>query len=162
MICSSLWKESVRKMSKLLKNPLLLCLLLLAGLYCLSGVIDAGQELNTIPWLGWCFWGLLALAVICFLFIPLCEFFRLPSWHDPAEMDDQSKKNRFLKKYAKHLTKRFPEHSTPEEIREGMEQLRIQLAYQNPDMEKIEDVIFEIRKILTRTYRCIELTELNL
>lgn len=138
-------------MSKLLKNPLLLCLLLLAGLYFLSGVIDAGKELNSIPWLGWCFWGLLALVVIYFLLVPLCEFFYLPSWHDPAEMDDLSEKNRFLKRYAKHLIKRFPENNVPDEIKDGIEQLRIQLGYQNPDMDKIENAISEIRKILADT-----------
>ena len=136
-------------MSKLLKNPLFLCLLILAGLYLLSGVIDAGKILNTIPLLGWIFWGFLCSTVILFIVVPLLEFLRLPAWTDPLEISDKEKKEKLLTQYAKHLIKRFPPQKCPQEILEEMEQIRIQLGYVTPDMTVMKNNIIQIRRKLT-------------
>lgn len=136
-------------MSKLLKNPLFLCLLILVGLYLLSGVIDAGKILNTLPFLGWLFWGLLCLTVFLLIVVPVLEFLRLPVWRDPQSITDDTEKSKLLKRYAKHLLKRFPKEKCLQEICEEMEQVRIQQGYVNPDMTVIEHNIIQIRRTLT-------------
>lgn len=140
-------------MSKVLKNPLVWCLLLIVSLYFLSGIIDAGKVLNEIPYLGWFFWGLTILIIFYFFLLPACDFFRLPKWKDPTEFENLVEKNKCLKHYAEHLLKQFSGNrkETPSEIAQDISELKKAMAYQKPDIDRIEKHIIAIRTVFAET-----------
>lgn len=97
-------------MKKIFRSPWAWCAVACAALFAGSGLLMRGNALNeALPggFLGWVFWGALALLAWRFLIAPLAGFVGLPQWKSDAEQEKLSDLERlhFLEDYADRMLK---------------------------------------------------------
>lgn len=97
-------------MKKLFRSPWAWCAVVCAALFAGSGLLMRGKALNeALPggFLGWVFWGALALLAWRFLIAPITAFVGLPRWKNEEELAKLSDERlrKFLEDYAERMLK---------------------------------------------------------
>ncbi len=147
-------------MKKILKSPWAWCAVACAALFAGSGLLMRGNALNEalpVGFLGWVFWGALALLAWHFLIAPLAGFVGLPQWKSEAEQEKLSDLERlhFLEDYADRMLKNLADARRGNaELDEKLVAVESALREMDPQyrLRELRESVVALRKFLEEKF----------